>query len=153
MYIEPKICYIYLMKVDFDKIKLDKVAKDFGLKFVILHGSFANGVPDKESDLDIAALAKTTLSFKQELQLYEILGGVFNLPPQTDLDFKTLNKVDSLFRYEVTQGGILLYGDPTEYEEYKSFAFHSFHDARPLLDLEHHLIKKFQTHLNSLYVK
>ncbi|MEK7161158.1 MAG: nucleotidyltransferase domain-containing protein [Patescibacteria group bacterium] len=141
------------MKIDYDKNKLAKVAKDFGLKFIILHGSFANGVPDKESDLDIAALAHTPLDFKKELQLYGTLNDVFHLPPQTDLDFKTLNKVDPLFRYEVTRGGILLYGDPTEYEEYKAFAFRSYYDSRPLLDLEHHLIKKFQTHLNSLYVK
>ena len=70
MYIEPKICYIYLMKIDYDKIN-SKVAKDFGLKFIILHGSFANGAPDKESDLDIAALAHTPLDFKKSSSYME----------------------------------------------------------------------------------
>ena len=72
MYIEPKICYIYLMKIDYDKNKLAKVAKDFGLKFIILHGSFANGVPDKESDLDIAALAHTPWILKRAPAIWNL---------------------------------------------------------------------------------
>jgi predicted nucleotidyltransferase len=141
------------MKLDYDSVKFNTIAKDFGLKFVILHGSFSNGIPDKESDLDIAALAEPELAFRRELELYGALDEVFKLPPETDLDFKTLNKVDPLFRYEVVRGGKLLYGDPTAYEEFKAFAFRAYEDARPLLDLEHHLVKKFQTHLNALYVK
>jgi predicted nucleotidyltransferase len=141
------------MEIDYDKIKLAAIAKKYNLKFVILHGSYSSGFPDKESDLDIAALASQPLEFKDELRAYGELENAFELPPSKEFDFKTLNKVDPLFRYEVIRGGKLLYGDPTAYEEYKAFAFRAYQDARPLLDLEHHLVQKFQTHLNALYVK
>ncbi len=145
--------YIISMEIKFDTAKLKQTAQDFGLKFIILHGSFANGIAHKESDVDIAALAKKTLDFKQELELYGAMSEVFKLPAQTDLDFKTLNKVDPLFRYLVTKNSKLLYGNPTDYEDYKAFARRAYEDARPLLDLEQHLMQKFQNYLNATYVK
>ena len=57
------------------------------------------------------------------------------LPAQTDLDFKTLNKVDPLFRYQVIKDGKLLYGNPTDYEDYKAYSYRAYEDARPLFEL------------------
>ena len=141
------------MKVCFNKVKLEQVAKSFGLKFIILHGSFANGKPDKESDLDIAVVSKELLDFRTELELCSKFEDVFTRKPRRDLDFKTLNKVDAFFRHMVVKDGILLYGNETDFEDFKAFALRAFEDARPLLNLEHYLIQKFQTHLNAQYVK
>ena len=145
--------YIISMEIKFDTAKLKQTAQDFGLKFIILHGSFANGIAHKESDVDIAALAKKTLDFKQELELYGAMSEVFKLPAQTDLDFKTLNKVDPLFRYLVTKNSKLLYGNLTDYEDYKAYAYRAYEDARGLFELEKYLALKFQKHLNKLYAR
>lgn len=141
------------MKINFDKSKLTEVAKEFGLKFVILHGSFAIGSPHKESDLDIAVLGFREIDFDRQIKLFSALSEVFKLPPQTDLDLKFLQKVDPLFRYEVTRAGKLLFGNSTDYEEFKAFAVRAYEDARPLLDLEQLLAQKFQTHLNRHYAQ
>jgi predicted nucleotidyltransferase len=141
------------MRVNFDQLKLEDIARRFSLKFVILHGSFAKGSTHKQSDLDIAALAEQALDFRKELTLYGEMGEIFKLPPETDLDFKTLNKVDPLFRYEVTRDGKLLYGNAVDYEDYKAFAFRAYEDARPLFELERLQIYKFQSYLNARYLK
>lgn len=142
------------MKIDYNKVKLSAIAKKFRLKFIILHGSYAAGSPDKESDLDIAALASKPLDFKTELRLHGELEGTFQLPVSKEFDFKTLNRVDPFFRYEVIRDGRLLYGDETAYEEYKTFAQRAYlEDALPLLELEKYLAHKFQAHLNTAYVK
>ncbi len=142
------------MKMHFNKTRLASIAKNYGLKFIILHGSYANGSPDKESDLDIAVLAEKPLDFNAELKLHGLIEQAFSLPPSGEFDFKTLNRVDPFFRYQVVRQGKLLYGNKTDYEDYKAFAQRAFlEDARPLLELEQHLAYKFQKHLNQLYVK
>ena len=141
------------MEIKFDAEKLAAAAKKFGLKFVILHGSFVTGLAREDSDFDIAVLGYKEVTFKQLLELGRILSDVFNLPPNMDLDLKALNKVDPLFRHEVVRDGKLLYGNSAKYEDFKAFTEMAYDDARPLLDLEEHLVKKFQVHLNSLYAQ
>ena len=145
--------YIVGMDIKYDETKLKEAANSFGLKFVILHGSFAKGLPHKYSDLDIAVLGEPALDFEKELKLYGAMSEVFKLPAQTDLDFKTLNKVDPLFRYQVIKDGKLLYGNPTDYEDYKAYSYRAYEDARPLFELERLLVYKFQKYLNARYVR
>ncbi|MBI4050404.1 MAG: nucleotidyltransferase domain-containing protein [Candidatus Doudnabacteria bacterium] len=141
------------MKIRYDQKRLAQVANKFGLKFVILHGSFAIGSTHKESDLDIAVLGKNDIGFDELLKLHGELSDVFKLTQGADLDLKTLHKIDPLFRYEVTRTGRLLYGSPVNYEEYKAYTLRAMEDARPLLELERQLAYRFQDHLNALYVK
>lgn len=138
---------------NFNTLHLEDLAKKYNLKFIILHGSYAMGKQHKNSDVDIAVVGKEELAFKQLLQLNGEMAEEIGLPPQADLDLKTLNKVDPLFRYEVTRDGKLLYGNEADYEDFKAFSLRAFEDARPLFDLERLLVNKFQTHLNALYVK
>jgi uncharacterized protein len=141
------------MEVTFDPIQLAEIAREFNLKFVILHGSYATGLARKDSDVDIAVLGRAAISFDESLKLSGALSDVLHVPGFLDLDFKTLDKTDPLFRYEVIRDGKLLYGDPADYEEYKAIATRTYEDTRPLLELEQHLARKFQKHLNEAYIK
>lgn len=141
------------MEITIDKTKLVEIAREFNLKFVILHGSYATGLARKDSDVDIAALGYDEISFDQSLKLSEVLSDVLHVPGFLDLDFKTLDKTDPLFRYEIIRDGKLLYGDSADYEEYKAIATRAYEDARPLFELEQHLARKFQKHLNETYIK
>jgi len=78
------------------------------------------------------------------------MSGVFADRIDRDLDLKTLHRVDPFFRYEVVRNGLLLYGDPTAYEEYKLSAHRAHDDAQPLRELERTLINKYQQHLNTV---
>src|SRR3989344_3803751 len=58
------------------------------------------------------------------------------------IDLTDLNNDNILLRYEITRGGVLLFGDPQDYEELKAFSFRDYVDAKPLFDLEDKIIKK-----------
>lgn len=112
------------------------------LRFVILHGSYATGKERPGSDLDIALVGKQGLSFNDTMAIYEALDGVFGDSKERELDVKTLHHADPLFRYLVIRDGILLYGDPTDYNEFKAYAFRDYMDTKNLRELESALLKK-----------
>jgi len=130
-----------------------KVARKYGLRFVILHGSYATGRPHKGSDLDIAVLGNKELDSRKYLNLHGEVADIFGDNPRRELDFKMLNRVDPFFRYQVARDGVLLYGDTTAYEEFKLFAYRAYDDAQPLLELERTLSKKYQKYLNAFSAK
>lgn len=124
------------------KEKILGIGKTYNLRFAILHGSYAKRSERKNSDLDIAVLGYEKIKFDQFLDLYGEFTGLFGDNKNRELDFKTLHGVDSLFRYEVTKDGILLYGNRTDYEEFKAYAYRSYIDSRDLRNLELTLLKK-----------
>ena len=140
---------IMVMEIIYDRAQLDRVVRKYGLRFAILHGSYATGHTHKGSDLDIAVLGIRELDYRKYLSLHGEMSDIFGDNTRRDLDLKMLNKVDPFFRYQVVRDGVLLYGDTTEYEEFKLFAQRAYDDARPLLELEHILSKKYQKYLNT----
>lgn len=135
------------MELVFDRKKLDKAAKKYDLKFVILHGSYATGHHRQDSDLDIAVLGKKKINFSQLLKLIGDFEHIFGNDTKRELDIKTLHRVDPFFRYEVTKIGKLVFGNSTDYEEYKSFSQRAYEDAKPLFELEQILAHKYQNYL------
>lgn len=127
---------------------LAKIAHTYDLRFVILHGSYATGQEREDSDLDIAVVPRNHLETERFLSLHHELSALFT---SYELDFKTLEKADPLFRFEVVKDGVLLYGDETDYEQYKAVSFRMYVDAKPLFELEKILIKKNQEHLKKHY--
>lgn len=127
--------------------KLDKTAAEKGIKFIILFGSHAAGRTRKDSDFDVAVLTEQGDNISKSLNYYNdtlfFLSDALNIPDYK-LDLTDLNNANPLLRYEVVFGGELLYGDRTDYDEYRAFAFRDYIDAKPLFNLERHLIKKRQ---------
>jgi len=115
--------------LDYNKEKLNKIAKEQKLKFVILHGSRVTGkTVNPEPDIDIAFLGQGKLSAKNYLNLYSNLAEVFG----NNLDLKQVNTANPLFRFEVIKNGQLLYGNKEEYNEYQIYAYRSYIDTKPL---------------------
>lgn len=134
--------------------ELKKTAEKYGLKFIVAHGSYATGREHEGSDLDIAILGESSQETREKiLQLHNDFANIFGDGPGRDLDLKTLHKVDSLFRYFVTRNGILLYGNATDYEEYKAYAFRDFMDSKDLRDLELQMTRAKQAMLTKLYAR
>lgn len=122
--------------------RLEEIGRMQELRFSILHGSYAREMADRASDLDIAVVAKRPLPFEKRLDLHAELAEVFGDSAERELDLKTLHAVDSLFRYEVVRDGMLLYGDPHAYEEYRAYAYRDYVDSQNLRELEGVLLKK-----------
>lgn len=134
-------------KIKFNKIELEKYAQKSGIKFIVLFGSQTKGIIKKDSDFDIAVLTTPEKDIRNNLDNYtRILFGlseILNIP-DFKMDLTNLNNANILLRYNIISAGELLYGDKTEYEELKAFAFRDYIDAKPLFNLESLLIHKRQ---------
>ena len=133
--------------------KLKEIGRRHDLRFIILHGSYATETPREGSDLDIAGLGDEKIGFDKILELHGEFAGVFGEDPERELDFKTLHGVDPLFRYHVTRDGILLFGNKTDYEEYKAYAYKDYMDSFDLRDLEFALLQKSIRSLSRKYAR
>jgi hypothetical protein len=71
----------------------------------------------------------------------------------SELDIKSLHKADPLFCYQVAKDSQLLYGDLTDFNEFKAYAFSYYFDSKDLFHLEKILIQKFQNYLNQKYAR
>ncbi|OHA53953.1 MAG: hypothetical protein A2Z62_01385 [Candidatus Terrybacteria bacterium RIFCSPLOWO2_02_42_20] len=129
----------------FDKEKLNDFAKKADIKFAVLFGSRAVERVADESDFDIAVSLKNGKSIFDDLGKYsemlENFAKIFSAN-EDKIDLTDLNNANILLRYEITKNGVLLFGDPQDYEELKSFSFRDYVDAKPLFDLEDKIIKK-----------
>lgn len=133
------------------KRKIEKVGRKYNLKLILLHGSFATGKTKFNSDLDIAVLGKSLIEFDKLLQIHGDLADIFGDNRQRELDLKSLHQTDPLFCYQVVKDSQLLYGNITDYNEFRAYAFSNFFDSQDLFRLEKHLIYKFQNYLNKRY--
>jgi predicted nucleotidyltransferase len=133
--------------------KIEEVGRKYSLKFILLHGSYATNKIRRGSDLDIALLGEKPIEFDELLAIYSDLSEIFGDNPQRELDIKSLHKADPLFCYQVTKDSQLLYGDLTDFNEFKAYAFSNYFDSKDLFHLERILIQKFQTYLNQKYAR
>ena len=131
--------------------KIEEVGRKYRLKFILLHGSYATNKMKKGSDLDIALLGEKRIEFEELLALYSDFEEIFGDDPQRELDIKSLHKADPLFCYQVAKDSQLLYGDTTDFNEFKAYAFSNYFDSKDLFHLEKILIQKFQNYLNQKY--
>ena len=119
--------------------KIKDFAEKNNIEFVVLFGSRAKDTSSQESDFDIALLKKgNTRLFSNVSEYYNFVSEfVKYLENDSEkMDLVDLSQANILLRKEVTEKGTLLYGNPTDYEDYKSFSYRDFIDARPLFDLE-----------------
>jgi predicted nucleotidyltransferase len=133
--------------------KIAEVGRKYRLRFILLHGSYATNKVRRDSDLDIALLGERPIGFEELLAMHGDLAEIFGDDPQRELDIKSLHKADPLFCYQVTKDSQLLYGDPTDFNEFKAYAFSNYFDSKDLFHLERILIQKFQTYLNQKYAR
>ena len=131
--------------------KIGEVGRKYSLKFILLHGSYATDKMKKSSDLDIALRGEKLIEFEELLAIYSDLAEIFGDNPQRELDIKSLHKADPLFCYQVAKDSQLLYGDLTDFNEFKAYAFSNYFDSKDLFHLENILIQKFQNYLNQKY--
>ena len=121
------------------KPKIDNLAKKYNLSLVILYGSHARGKVHKESDIDIAVLGARPIPFEKLIDLNNEFAEIFKVK---EIDVKSLNNTNFLFRYQVMYKGILLYGKSYNYNSFKSYAFRDYYDSQDLLRLKEVFIKK-----------
>ena len=135
-----------------EKRIIEKIGAKFDLKFMLLYGSYAKKTAQKGSDLDIAVSGKKPIDFETQLELYSALAEVFG-DLKRELDLVVLEKKDPLFLYQIAKSSQLLYGDLTEYNEFRAMAFKNYMDSKDLFRLEEKLVLKYQEHLEKTYAR
>ena len=120
------------------KLKIEKIAKKFRLKLVIIFGSFANGKNKEGSDLDIAVLGSRGVSFDEQIGLINGFSIIFN----KNVDLSILNNANPLLLFEASKNSILLYGSRAEFAKFKLYAFNVYNDYAPYFEMEKNLNKK-----------
>lgn len=126
------------MNVAYNAERLAQVAQEMGLRLVVLFGSRARGRPPPapDSDVDIAVLGMPEARYRDGFEaLYEVF-------PEHPLDVVRLENADPLFRHEIMHQGVLLWGDPILFSEYRAYAYRDFTDAADLFALERALFAK-----------
>ncbi len=123
---------------------LDPIGERYNLRLMVVYGSWAKGVADERSDLDIGVLStKLEFEFDTLLSLWADLEEM--LSPQrgfAELDVKSLHKVDPLFRWQVMKDSILIYGSEFDYVSFKIYAWRDYQESQSLFRLEETMAKK-----------
>jgi len=122
--------------VRFDSARLESVAREFGIRLIVLYGSRARRRASPQSDLDIAVLGCRAQRFRD---CYQALAELFSA---YSLDLVRLGEADSLLRHEILRDGVRLYGDPDLFLEYRAYAYRDFEDSADLRALEDRLFRK-----------
>jgi len=123
--------------------KINEIGEKYDLRFLILYGSASKNKLNEKSDIDIAFFGNDELSFEQQLELSSDLSSNIQIGYRI-LDLVDLKIANPLLKYEITQGGKLLYGDKTDFADYQVFAFKNYIDGESLRNLEKLMIKKRQ---------
>jgi predicted nucleotidyltransferase len=126
--------------VEYVSGRLEQVARDLGLRMVVLFGSRATGRALRPtSDLDIAVLDRVVPTWTRWAEVHRALSQVFR-PYELDLAF--LNTADAFFRLEIMRRAVLLYGDRDTFDAYRVFAYRDFVETEDLRKLEDVLMRK-----------
>ncbi len=125
----------------YDRQLLDESCQRIQARMVILFGSHAPGglAPRPESDVDLAVAFEREARRPSYLELFDALATAF---PEHTPDPVRIADADPLFRWEITNRGVLLYGDIDDFLELRAFAYRDYVDSADLRELERVLFEK-----------
>ena len=116
---------------------VDRVARHWGLRYIILYGSRARGYAGPHSDYDLAVKAGRRLGLRERGALFSELGSC--LPPGARLDLVLLDDWDPVLAWEALGRGKLIYycgeGCLREYYEDLARALDEVADLEPVIRL------------------
>lgn len=128
------------MNIDREKKQMiNKIAKKYGLKLVLLFGSHASGKTHKNSDIDIAIMGNKKINFKKQIGLINEISGVFG----KDIDLSIINTANPLLLFQISKNSQIIFGNKSDYFEFRLKAFHRYNDYLPFFKMEAVLNKKF----------
>jgi len=116
------------------------IAKKHDLTLVVLFGSQVSGFTHKESDVDIAYLSDSKLSFDDEVRLNAALMEVFKNDAVSLVNLKTAPPL--LLKQVVTNAVVLYERTPHLFTHIFIIALRMYEEAMPLFELRSHYLAK-----------
>lgn len=106
---------------------------------LLLFGSAVSGREHTDSDVDLGLLLKNpNLGYRERAALQSELQQMF---PEREVDLAILNHADPLFLKKVTERCMLIYGDTSELQSLKMYAFRRYQDHKRFLEMERRYVK------------
>lgn len=122
------------------KAQLNKLARKYGLSMILIYGSQVNEKVHKDSDLDIAVMARKEFNFKKHFSLISDLAKIF-LGREIDLVF--INRANPLFLKKILENCQMVYGKERKLALLKIYVFKRYCDYKKFFDLEEKFVRKF----------
>ncbi len=123
-----------LFSVD-KKKKIAQIAKDREIALIVAFGSMVGGSAHAHSDLDIAVLNEKRHypTMDEFIDLQRDIQAVFK---NQEVDLVFIQSADPLLLKKITEHMELLYGSPTDFFEFKCYAYKRYIDHQPYLEME-----------------
>jgi predicted nucleotidyltransferase len=99
------------------------------VRLAVLHGSQAKGSANKNSDWDVGILADRKLDLDDRLALADAFAKKFNVPEEK-IDIADLRAASPLLQFHVAKEGKLLEGSPSDFLQYKIFAWKHYESTK-----------------------
>lgn len=113
---------------------LRELAQRFRIRLILQFGSTVTGSTHDRSDLDLAVkLDSADVSLQTVLEMQEALQMQF---PGREVDLAILNRADPLFLRKIVESCRVLFGTPQDLVRLRLYAFKTYQDFRPYLELE-----------------
>ncbi len=113
---------------------LSELAQRFGIRVILQFGSTVTGTTHERSDVDLAVqLEAPAVSLETMLEMQEALQARF---PGREVDVAILNRADPLFRKKIMEACRILFGTSQDLAQLRLYAFKTYQDYRPYLELE-----------------
>lgn len=122
------------------KKQLRTIAQKYGLNFIALFGSYAQGYERGGSDIDIAVSVKEKIDYRKEFLLQRELSKVFNAPA-VDLVF-TKDASPLLLFHIAFKSQLLSENTKRSFAYFQMYAFKRYVEAKPLFALQKELLAK-----------
>ncbi|MBI4333736.1 MAG: nucleotidyltransferase domain-containing protein [Chloroflexi bacterium] len=113
---------------------IQKIARKYKLRLLLLFGSRAEGESHSESDFDVAYLANRDLNLEQEARLIIELAPVFK---SENIDLVNLRRAPPLLFYAIMNKCQVMYEkDPLIFATMRAYSFKKYVETKPLYELK-----------------
>ena len=129
------------MQINDEKIdNIRRIARDHGVRLVLLFGSAVTGKTHPGSDLDIAVMFADSEAARAGV--FDLMAEVQDVFPDREVDLALINGADPLFLKKILENCELLFGEPRTLAELKMYAFRRYIDHKRYLKMEGEYIKR-----------
>lgn len=113
-----------------NKSKFDQITQKYGLDFLVLFGSRANGLANHNSDYDVGYSSDQDIDIETQFQLTESLKKVFDCPK---VDLVNLRRTSPLLaKKALFDGEIMSENTPHSFAYQQIRAYHNYVETKPL---------------------
>ena len=131
----------FKMSVSNDKKEMiDRIAREYGLRLVLLFGSEVTGKVHQGSDMDVAVMFEDAAA--AEDRFFDLIADLQDVIQEREVDLGLINGADPLFLKKILENCELISGEPRSLVELKMYAFRRYVDHKRFLKMEEQYVRR-----------